>query len=545
MDLTALLQGMTQGVSNPEQTTFMPSLPPVVPPAQPLVNAGVSPYVPPAMAPQVGPPPGLTVTHGPTFADRLPQLLSMLAGLGAAGNNPFGAAAYLRGFKESADDQAAREAHQQELAHRAMLEQQARKDKLDQEETARQHWVAQTTASLLEKAATFDTPEERAAFFRAMRAPMARAGINLDDVATMPLPGDSQRLQKEMATAATAGIKSLKGLGADVTDPSVFTRATVRVRGKDIPLDQAMKYGGLPIPTPGMAMSEKPQGTDFNQRYQLALKVAQAAKPVDPATGQPVPLSDAEKLALWDATKKKVGDESRRPLVVQAGGGSEITPKQRKIAEMVARGKEPPDLKSFYKDKGGIVAALDEMGFDRTQAMLEYQDVQNTIRTMDNAQFMKMKNNVGMVAHQMPQLRQAIDRWVKTGYATQYPGINGLASDAAIAGITNKAAQLAAINLRRVVHETIPEIANIYSGGNAATDKQLEQAAQIIQENWTPEALVEAADFIERNTGYRAAVLAHPQLSYGDNRYYKPKDGNAETAPRTFNHNGLEVTVGP
>ena len=127
-----------------------------------------------------------------------------------------------------------------------------------------------------------------------------------------------------------------------------------------------------------------------------------------------------------------------------------------------------------------------------------------------------------------------------SAYATQYPDINTRTLDLAKRGMSLPA-QRAALALQRVIGDMSLELANIYAGGNAATDKQLAEAHTNIQTDWSPEALQDAVDFIGRNAGYRAQILREMGPAIGGNRYTPPgMTGQGTTPPGTTDTGTLD-----
>lgn len=139
------------------------------------------------------------------------------------------------------------------------------------------------------------------------------------------------------------------------------------------------------------------------------------------------------------------------------------------------------------------------------------------------------RNAVAFVQHQIPLLQKAVKDW--SAYATQYPDVNVRTMDLAKRGLSLPA-QRAALALQRVIGDMSLELANVYAGGNAATDKQLAEAHTNIQTDWSPEALQDAVDFIGRNAAYRSQILREMGPTIEGNRY-TPKGMTPGKTPDT------------
>ena len=284
---------MTQQAGQPESPLFGPTMPfaqQPPPPMGPQPEAMAAPGLPSGPPPEAPPNPlGFQPQPGPDWKAQLPMLLTALAGLAGAGHNQFGAAAYLRGFQETQDQQAAMAQHQAEQAaiadrlrrEDAFKQQQfdlARHDRLTALDETRRKDRATFISGLLQKASEYDDPEQQAAFLKSQEAIGKEFGVNTAALPVIQSPAAIQRTQKGINDAFTAMQKQYKeemfapgwgeGVSIDVnghqmSGADVLRRQTVLARNKGAidppPPDTGTGQEGINLATAYRAFKDDPK----------------------------------------------------------------------------------------------------------------------------------------------------------------------------------------------------------------------------------------------------------------------------------------------
>lgn len=547
MDLSALLQAMTQQTGQPESPLFGPTMPmaqQAPPPMPPMpqdmpVAAGLPTGPPPPMPPPPQQAPDNPLGFQPVANDwkaQLPQILMALAGLGAAGNNPLGAGAYMHGFQQTQEDQIARaqhaaeqEAKQAALAHKLAMDDQEQKDKRAQLELERQKFVATTTENILKTGSGLESDEDRKNYYLGLRKVMGPLGVDTGEMVGIPVPGGAKKLQDEANKAVTGAMKFLSDQGKEIT-PDILTGVTVKIRGKDVPFIEAAAMAGMPMATPDMPNKDKSANLTLGDYYNnLVAQQEDALK----QSGTPRKLTPGERSLAMKQAKKDWESFGWKPTIINAGGQIDMNA----VAEEVMAGRQDPNSVGLYRYGAAFRSALAKKHFNLAKAQMEWRAVQRFISTAQGPQQLRVRQNLGTLTESLPLLRNLVTDWGASGLGI----LNRAQLAAAKEGVLGQAARQKAVLLDQQIGDVTAELAGVLMGGNAPTDPAFEAAGKSFQSNWDEKTLLAAIDQAEQNANFRKnaienvgpAGMSDNMMHYGDTLDVKPPPGTPPPSTKT------------
>lgn len=194
----------------------------------------------------------------------------------------------------------------------------------------------------------------------------------------------------------------------------------------------------------------------------------------------------------------------------------------RAIAEAIARGEQPPDMKGLFRYGGAVRKHLANMRFDLTTANKDWQAMSRHISTLNGPQQERLRQAVNFTYDSIDIIEELYGQLEKTGLPTGYRSWNKLALAAAkqMPGETSSIAT----RLEAQINDLTSEMATVYKGGNASTDESLRLAAENLKSNWNPQTFKSALDQLRRNLLIRKNSIntSQPQGVSPNSVYARP-----------------------
>ena len=501
---------MTQQTGMPESPLFGPTMPfaqqappPMPPMPQGMPEASVTPGLPgPPLPPQ-----------GQDWKAQLPMLLTALAGLAGAGNNPFGAAAYMRGFQDTQQDQAAlaqRKAEQaaiaERLKHEDEIQQQVRQERRDQLELERQKFVATATENILKNGNAYENDEDRKNYLLGMQRVMSPLGVDTGKMVSIPVPGGAKKLQEEAKVAVTGAMDFLSKQGKEV-NADTLNNVTVKVRGKDVPFIEAAAMAGMPMATADMPNKDKSANLTLGDYYNemVAGKEGELGRKLLPG----------ERVMAMKEAKRDWEKLGWKPTVVNAGGQVDMDA----VAEEVVAGRQDPTTVGLYRYSAAFKTALAKRHFNLAKANQEWYAVKRFLSSANGPQQLRVRQNLGTLTESLPLVRQLVSEWKAGGLQVLNRGRLELAKQ----GVLGQAAQSLAVRLDQQLSDVTAELAGVLMGGNSPTDPAFKLAQASFSSNWSEKTLLDAVDQAEKNANFRKNAIENtgpagidPSMHYGE-----------------------------
>lgn len=174
-------------------------------------------------------------------------------------------------------------------------------------------------------------------------------------------------------------------------------------------------------------------------------------------------------------------------------------PYAKDIADAVANGDQPPDLKGLYGHNAAVRSLLEKRGYNLTRAQQDFDATKKLYATLNGAQQVRLREAVGMVKESIPLLRGLITEWDAGGF----PALNKAQLELAKQGALGQKAQSLATRLDQQIADMTGEMGTVIMGGNSPTDHGLELAGKQFSSNWTKQTALEALTQTEQNIRYR------------------------------------------
>lgn len=195
------------------------------------------------------------------------------------------------------------------------------------------------------------------------------------------------------------------------------------------------------------------------------------------------------------------------------------------IAKAIASGNQPPDLKGMYRHGPAVRKALQDMGYNLTDAQQDWSAVQKHIATMEGPQQLRMRQAIDNTYHSLDVIEDLSKQWSDYSARGLLPILNRAQLALAKAGQlgkdedSKKAAQIIATNLEAQIADVTSELGNVYMGGNSPTDHSLELAKKNLSADWSESQLHGALEQARRNLTIRDNSIKNTGSSRPDNRY--------------------------
>lgn len=167
------------------------------------------------------------------------------------------------------------------------------------------------------------------------------------------------------------------------------------------------------------------------------------------------------------------------------------------FGEALINGSMPPTMVNIPRDtKAKAQAYALEHGYNATLAEADWLALQSHIRTMEGPVVFRQVNALDKLLTTIPLLRQAYKNWESYGRDSGIKIFNraALAASKQFGGPVSKAAN----ELDRLISETVPELASIYSAGNTPTDHGLELGKTQLAGEWNSDNFHTALNGIEQ-----------------------------------------------
>ena len=227
-----------------------------------------------------------------------------------------------------------------------------------------------------------------------------------------------------------------------------------------------------------------------------------------PKTQQLTGMFEKDFLPGWAEDKGTTVDKMtgvQRQQAFKDYRASMVDPSIKEAAQEIAKGIEdgttPPDMKGLYRYGGQVRAILHQHGYDLTTSMRDWQNLSKFYATQNGTQQLKMRQATEQVAETLPNVRKLYQDWQATGLPTGFKAFNR----AALVAAANLPGQQGATAQRLLtqIHDLTFELGNMYTGGNATTDKALQLAGQNLNAEWNPETFEAAVKQLETNVKIR------------------------------------------
>ena len=176
------------------------------------------------------------------------------------------------------------------------------------------------------------------------------------------------------------------------------------------------------------------------------------------------------------------------------------------IADAIASGQQPPELKGLYSLSGPVRAGLQERGFDLSKANIEWTRAQKQVASLNGPQMTRFVGLASSVDRTIDEVRDLSEQMENSGI----PMLNRAKLQAYIQAQGNSPNGQLATRYITSVGTLKEEFANLAQGGYAPTEPVWELANKQINENYGVKQMGASLDEIQRLIRYR--VHAIPNL---------------------------------
>lgn len=359
-----------------------------------------------------------------------------------------------------------------------------------------------------------------------MQTPWAEAQAELQRLAQQSMTVAEQLTQQEKQATAdraeatlrqqrnTAGVNEMNQ-AATRMETERHNRALEGAASTPRPTGDLAEFKTVYLPGWYEANGVAPSAAGEMKAYQEFLKEKRA--PVAQIPGRDVPYSPAV--------------EAQRKRMAQGGTPGSTSTDPMDIAGAIIRGDQPPVLTGLYRNAGPVRAELARKGYDLTKATLDWQGTTRHMQTLNGPQQLRVRQALSTLEETIPLIKQRYSEWKKTGL----PGGFRVWNKAALAASANLPGEkgAAARAVVQLVNDAIPELANIYMGGNSPTDHALQVASTNLSAEWNQEQFERALANVEETLKYRKNSIAQsqPMGTSATNEYWQGQGGGAERQP--------------
>jgi hypothetical protein len=158
----------------------------------------------------------------------------------------------------------------------------------------------------------------------------------------------------------------------------------------------------------------------------------------------------------------------------------------RVIADAVCRGEQPPTLTGLRKYTGLVREEMAKLGCDLTESTQDWNAINKHISTLNSAGQLRMRQATTFAYHSL----DLVEKFAKEWDAGQFPALNNVRMDSAMAGAFGPEAQRIATNLNSTITDLVSELATVYRGGLSSTDSSIALAAENLKTEWSKEVLL-------------------------------------------------------
>lgn len=351
-----------------------------------------------------------------------------------------------------------------------------------------------------------------------MQTPWVEAQSELQRLAQQSMTVAEQLAQQEKAAALrqqrnAAGVTE-RNQTATRMEQERHNRATEAASAQPRPTGDLAEFKSVYLPGWYESKGEQPSAAGEMQAYREFLKEKRA-----PATQ--IPGRDIPYPPEVEAQRKRMGSQGGAP-------GSTSTDPQD-IAGAIMRGDQPPVLTGLYRNASPVRAELARKGYDLTKATLDWQGTARHMQTLNGSQQLRVRQALGTLEETIPLIKQRYAEWKKTGL----PGGFRLWNKASLVASANLPGEsgAAARAVIQLVNDAIPELANIYMGGNSPTDHALKVASSNLSAEWNQEQFERALANVEETLKYRKNSIAQsqPMGTSAGNEYWQGQGGAGST----------------
>jgi hypothetical protein len=158
----------------------------------------------------------------------------------------------------------------------------------------------------------------------------------------------------------------------------------------------------------------------------------------------------------------------------------------RVIADAVCRGEQPPTLTGLRKYTGLVREEMAKLGCDLTESTQDWNAINKHISTLNSAGQLRMRQATTFAYHSL----DLVEKFAKEWDAGQFPALNNVRMESAMAGALGPEAQRIATNLNSTITDLVSELATVYRGGLSSTDSSIALAAENLKTEWSKEVLL-------------------------------------------------------
>lgn len=185
------------------------------------------------------------------------------------------------------------------------------------------------------------------------------------------------------------------------------------------------------------------------------------------------------------------------------------------IADAIISGNQPPELKGMYRHGPGIRKALQDKGYNLTDATLDWESTKKHIATLEGPQQLRMRQAIDNAYHSLDVIDDLSGQWD----AGQFPLLTKVRLESAKQGVLGPKAQAIAVQLEAQIADVTSELGNVYMGGNSPTDQSLKLAQNNLSASWSKSTLKSATDLARKNLTIRDNSIKNSGTSRAGNRY--------------------------
>lgn len=262
-----------------------------------------------------------------------------------------------------------------------------------------------------------------------------------------------------------------------------------------VTITELAKMAGRPLVMDGMTgkpiipdKKEGPVGTAFQELLKASREqfMAENQRP-------PKPTEDSKLIAAaMEKSKEKPTDNT-------------TTNDAKEIAAAIIDGTQPPDMRGMYSKSAAVRAELHRNGYDLRSATIDWEATKKFISTANNAQQLKMRQNIETASHSLDVIEDLSNQW-KAG---RFPLLNKGRLMAAKSGAMGPQAQSIASQLEGQINDVVSELGGVYMGGNSPTDHALALAKSNLSADWSQQTLNDMIKLARTNLQIRNNSMIH------------------------------------
>lgn len=253
---------------------------------------------------------------------------------------------------------------------------------------------------------------------------------------------------------------------------------------------------------------------------------------LNPETMKPIgPTDDASKGVAY---RVRLGGNGQIQSVIgrPPTARGEIDPVVAKqIANAIANGTRPPDMKGLYRYGPAVSAELAKQGIDLTTMTKDWQAVTRNIASMNNQQQLRLRQAVEFTSESTKRIEQLFSDWKRLGGASGYPLFNKAALYASrqVPGELGATAQA----LEAQINDLTGELSNVYMGGGVPTEQAMKLAAKNLQADFNEDQFKKSLETLRNNLRIRRNSLEQAPIGVSAGSKYagETKPPTAEATP--------------